>query len=235
MSPRLRPEPFAADHERARNLAAQRLDGPLPPDDAGWLTDHLAWCGPCRAVAAEYGEQRLSLRALRHDLPEAPRDLWARTAAAIESQPARRRRGRRRRFGAFAYAPLVGALVVAVVVGSSLFDRVFPPLGSTTKGPDPEATPFALAAGEIQVLNRNDDGTIDIFSKQLEPGVSGRRRELRPVRHARRHPRRQPRFQGPARRHRLAGPRPHGRRRAGLGRQRHLRAPAQDHRAGTDA
>ena len=44
---------------------------------------------------------------------------------------------------------------------------MFPPLGSTTKGPDPEATPFALAAGEIQVLNRNDDGTIDIFSKQL--------------------------------------------------------------------
>jgi hypothetical protein len=119
-------------------------------------------------VATEYDEQRLSLRALRLDQPQPPRDLWARTSAAIETQPSRRRRVRRRRFGALAYAPLIGALVVAIVVGSSVFDRVFPPLGSTTKGDDPEATPFALAAGEIQLLNRNSDGTVDIFSKQLD-------------------------------------------------------------------
>ena len=148
VSPRLRPEPFAADHERARVLAAQRLDGSLPPDELGWLGDHLRWCGPCRAVSDEYGQQRLSLRALRHDQPQPPRDLWARTAAAIETQPSRRGATRRRRSGVLGYAPLVGALVVAIVVGSSVFDRVFPPLGSTTKGPDPEATPFLMRSPE---------------------------------------------------------------------------------------
>ena len=114
VSPRLRREPFAADHTRARELAAQRVDGPIGPDDTGWLNDHLAWCGPCRAVAAEYDEQRLALRALRFDEPVPPRDLWARTAAKIEAEPSpTTTREPRRRTGFGVYASLTGALIVA--------------------------------------------------------------------------------------------------------------------------
>ncbi len=168
VSRRFRREPFAADHARARDLAAQRVDGPVAPDDAGWLNDHLAWCGPCRAVAAEYDEQRLALRALRHDQPVPPRDLWARTAAAIEAEPARRRpAGAGRRTGFAGYAPLVAALVVAVALGGTLLDNALPQLGSTTKGDDPEATPINLVAGDVQVLSHGDDGSLEISSRHL--------------------------------------------------------------------
>ncbi len=169
MSPRLRREPFAADHTRARELAAQRVDGPIGPDDTGWLNDHLAWCGPCRAVAAEYDEQRLALRALRFDEPVPPRDLWARTAAKIEAEPSRRRpasRGRRTGFGV--YASLTGALIVALVAGTVVIDRVLPPLDNTTKGDEPIPTPIDLVAGEIQVLSHAADGSLEIQSKYLD-------------------------------------------------------------------
>ena len=36
------------------------------------------------------------------------------------------------------------------------------------RAPTPEATPFALAAGEIQVLSHNDDGSLELFSKRLD-------------------------------------------------------------------
>ena len=168
MSPRLRREPFAADHERARQLAAARVDSAIEPADAHWLNDHLAWCGPCRAVAAEYDEQRLSLRALRFEEPVPPRDLWARTAAKIEAEPRRRRAASRgRRIGVVGYASLVGALVVATVVGGALLDRVLPPLDGGTKGTDAEATPIDLVAGEIQVLSHADDGSLELESRNI--------------------------------------------------------------------
>lgn len=168
VSPRLRREPFAADHERARELAAERVDSAIEPDDAHWLNDHLAWCGPCRAVAAEYDEQRLSLRALRFEQPVPPRDLWARTAAKIEAEPRRHRVAPRgRRIGVVGYASLVGALVVITVAGGALLDRVLPPLGSGTKGVDAEATPIDLVAGEIQVLSHGDDGSLELESRTI--------------------------------------------------------------------
>ena len=78
-----------ADHGRARELAAARLDEAIPAAEAGWLEDHLAACPDCSAVAAEYDDQRSALRSLRLDTPEPPRDLWARTSAALESEGAR--------------------------------------------------------------------------------------------------------------------------------------------------
>lgn len=168
VSPRFRREPFAADHVRARELAAQRVDGPVSPDDAGWLNDHLAWCGPCRAVAAEYDEQRLALRALRHDQPVPPRDLWARTAASIEADPSRRRPARQgRRPGVVGYVPLVAALAVAIGLGSTLLNSTAQ-LGSTTKGEEPDATPIDLVAGDIEVLSHGDSGQLEILSKHLD-------------------------------------------------------------------
>jgi WD40-like Beta Propeller Repeat len=174
VSPRFRREPFAADHERAKTLAASRLDAPIDPADAGWLADHLAWCRPCRAVAAEYDEQRVALRALRHDQPVAPRDLWARTAAAIEADPEYRRRASRRsrraRSPRASLAPIAGLIVVALVVGVGLLNgsSLVPPLGGTDQqGAEP--TPIALTtAGDVQVLGPGNDGTVELTSRQLD-------------------------------------------------------------------
>lgn len=70
-------------HERARMLAAESVDSPLAPDDAKWLASHLKSCPDCAAVAEEH-------LAIRHELvsmpvPEPPRDLWARTSAALDA------------------------------------------------------------------------------------------------------------------------------------------------------
>ncbi len=51
-------------------------------------SEHLDTCGACRGAAAEYDDQRMALRRLRDDAPQPPRDLWARTAAAIEAEGA---------------------------------------------------------------------------------------------------------------------------------------------------
>ena len=81
-----------ADHPRARpGLAATRVDWPLEPDDAAWLDAHLASCDgvPLR-------RRRLRARTASRcapcatSQPEPPRDLWARTAAAIERESASR-------------------------------------------------------------------------------------------------------------------------------------------------
>ena len=177
MSPRRPADPSAsgpADHARARELAALRLDEPLPTQEAAWLDDHLAACDPCRAVAADYDLGRSALRALRVATPQAPRDLWARTSAALEAERGlvARRGGHRSRtgwrlpadrLGRLALAPLAGLLVVAVVVGSGL-------LGGRTAVPDTGAlaTPIALTAStDLRVLTRASDGTVSIVSGQM--------------------------------------------------------------------
>ncbi len=85
-----------ATHDRARGLAAERLDGPLQPTHAAWLEDHLRGCLTCRSIATSYEADRMALRAMRDRTPEPPRDLWARTSAAIEHESALGR-GRPRR------------------------------------------------------------------------------------------------------------------------------------------
>ena len=77
----------ASTHERARALSVQRLDTRLEPADGEWLDEHLVGCEACRSTAADYEADRLALRALRDRQPEPPRDLWARTSAAIKGLP----------------------------------------------------------------------------------------------------------------------------------------------------
>ena len=167
VSPSLR---RGADHERARELAAQRVGEVLAPGDAAWLDAHLAACDACAAVASDYDADRAALRSLRGASPEPPRDLWARTAAAIEAEAARGRgafgagRPARRVLGlpAAVLAPAAGLAVVAIVVGAALFNGVpLPP------GIGPGATPFALAGGNVAVLSRGADGSIEIHTGSL--------------------------------------------------------------------
>src|SRR5436190_23280592 len=117
-----RPDEWPSFHDRARADLADRLEAALDPDEAAWLDGHLATCGACRDVEDEYTAQRLELRALRDRMPQPPRDLWARTAAAIERE-SRFRDGSapRNLIGRRLLAPsalLATALVVAVAVGT---------------------------------------------------------------------------------------------------------------------
>ena len=153
------------------------MAGDLGAEEAGWLDEHLAGCAPCAALAAQYAADRLALRSLRDATPEPPRDLWARTAAAIERESSGSRgnpllAGRR-----MARVPLgawSGIAVVALVVGVSALSGLRfqsgpaidsePSSGSTTggdqgSGPDVAlATPFAVGAGDVQWVDKSANG-----------------------------------------------------------------------------
>ncbi len=141
----------AAGHAHARQLAGDRLGSPLTELDETWLDLHLADCAACRSIAAEYEADRLALRALRDHQPEAPRDLWARTAAALERESAAaggrapRATGRSWRSG-----PLVGVAsgvaVIALVIGVSALSGAFVRVPTTANVPGASTPPVAVAS-----------------------------------------------------------------------------------------
>jgi len=144
-----RPDAWSDAHSRARLRAAEWLDGPLDPSESAWLDDHLGSCAACRATAAAYAAQRLELRALADRPPVPPRDLWARTAAAIEREAAFRDRAvarRGRRSSLAPYALLSAALVVAVVIGTLTFSQLSPHDGVTTASSSLPGRPSAETA-----------------------------------------------------------------------------------------
>jgi len=185
-----------AAHERALALAGELLLAPLGEAEASWLDAHLASCGECRATVDAYATDRALLRTLRDAPPVPPRDLWARTAAAIEGEAARdrgsRRAGRRAsaaagaawvppdadaarrrpRLGAGPLGALSGALVVLVVVGASLLSGPSPtppPTGTVPAGSDaPNATPIAVTADGLAWVRRSDDGTYSVFTAPVQ-------------------------------------------------------------------
>ena len=157
-------------HEHARLRAAERLARPLEPAEAAWLQDHLAGCDACRSIAAAYDADRLALRDLRETTPQPPRDLWARTSAAIERDAATHRQGKRgTASGRTRTLPALGALsglaVVVVVVGVSVISGGFLgrspitalgqlPGTQASVGPGsslsvPRPTPIAVGAGNV--------------------------------------------------------------------------------------
>jgi len=175
---RRRPDMDGPSHERARVRAAERLDGPLDPAEAAWLDEHLAGCTACTAVARSYEADRAALRGLRAYEPEAPRDLWARTSAAIERESSHRPAARsasgrtatapRRRLPALGV--LSGVAVIAVVIGATALSGAFlngpstglgpNPSGSAVAGtvPTPGPTPILVAAGDVGWVDTANDG-----------------------------------------------------------------------------
>jgi hypothetical protein len=166
-------------HERARTLLAERLTEQIDAADVAWLEEHLAGCEPCRAVDAEYRVDRRELRILT--APEPPRDLWARTSAALDAE--RRRHPRRDEVVARGSRSSAGArsvrltppialgiaavIVGAFVVGSQLGPAAQAPgfaLGSPATTTVPSqlaglATPIAVAGGDVAWSVRAADGT----------------------------------------------------------------------------
>ncbi|HEV8402443.1 MAG TPA: hypothetical protein VGQ31_05360 [Candidatus Limnocylindrales bacterium] len=142
----------AAGHAHARQLAADRLGSPLGEIDETWLDHHLAGCPACRSVAAGYEADRLALRAMRDHQPEAPRDLWARTAAALERESAAAGGARRRPVTGRSWrsGPLLGVAsgvaVIALVIGVSALSGAFVRVPATGDVPGPSALPVAVAS-----------------------------------------------------------------------------------------
>jgi hypothetical protein len=172
------------DHHRARSLASDALLGPLSHDDLAWLERHHLACEDCRSAAADYERQRAFIRG--QPRPEPPRDLWARTRTAIDAD-AGRSRGRT---ALVPYGALAGALVVAVVVGTSVLSRPAipdaetspsPPLPTTVAEPSPAGTarptPLEVAVGDVSWLQRQDDGTYAVALAAVEQVC---RPEIRP-------------------------------------------------------
>jgi hypothetical protein len=151
------------DHERALELAAVRVGESLPAADDAWLEAHLVGCPACTRAAADFHAQRSLFAPARRSFPEPPRDLWARTAGSIEAQRMPKRSGGVARL----YAPLAGAMVVAVAVGLGLLNGL-PAKESTSKGDEPDATPFALTAGEVQTVVRNEDGRLELRRQPVD-------------------------------------------------------------------
>ena len=179
-------DPLPGEHDRARRLSAERLAGPLADDDqALWLSTHLAWCAPCRAVRDEYEAQRLELRSLRLAAPQPPRTLWARTSALLDRETRTRPvptlgagsavvRGR----NPAPVGAMSAVLVVAVVVGVSMLGgaRILRPASTDApRQPNlrPAATPFPVPVREVGLYAQVPDGRLAL--------VTGRVHEVCPL------------------------------------------------------
>jgi len=190
---RRRPDHWSSPHERARTRAAERLDGPLGLVEASWLEEHLAACPDCATIAAAYEADRAALRSLRDEAPVPPRDLWARTAAAIEidrpaggqpdpSVPPRRR--------IVPVGVLSGVAVIAVVVGVSAVSSgllggsagiavvTAPSIGSPSgSAPTPlgtpqvavaAPTPIVVGAGAVRWFDQDADGSLAFVAAHVD-------------------------------------------------------------------
>ena len=177
---RRRQDRWSDEHAHARTRLAERLDGPLGLTESTWLDEHLAGCPSCTAIAAAFEDDRVALRALRDQMPEPPRDLWARTAAAIEAEASRGadgRTGSRRR--SLPVGAMSGLVVVAIAVGVTLLSGTilfYDDTGNGVKGDDGielppgtsvaavptavEATPFAVDAGAVGWIDQGPNAGI---------------------------------------------------------------------------
>ncbi len=176
-----RSDDWSTQHDRARARLSERLDGPLDAEESRWLDEHLANCDECAVTAVEYAAQRLELRALRDRMPVPPRDLWARTATAIEREAGHRAlqsSGGPRRATLAPYAVLAGVVAVAVVVGTLTFSQL-PPTKTATPAasnqiavasdtpPPPAPTPLAVARQEVEYVSLGRDGEYKINTTQI--------------------------------------------------------------------
>src|SRR5258705_8109864 len=130
-------------HDRARALSSSRLVEALDPDETAWLARHLESCTECSREDEAFVADRELLRSLRDKPIEPPRDLWARTAAALD-----REGGKRFPTDARARAPrpplpvgaAAGVLILLVVAATALLPGILPPKA-------PSATDVAAASG----------------------------------------------------------------------------------------
>jgi hypothetical protein len=176
-----------ATHDRARALTSAELLQPLGEDDAAWLARHVDACAECRRDRDGFQADQALLRSLRDTTPQPPRDLWARTAAAIDREAGSRRRGpagasaRQGRRGFARGLPVgaaAGVLVLLVALGLS-YRQTIPPLvppasadvaavsGSPAQ-PPPQPTPLAVAAGDVGWVRPAANGRWELLISRVD-------------------------------------------------------------------
>ena len=160
-------------HERARALSSRRFLERLDPDDDGWLNDHLEACAECREENVAFAADRELLRTLRDEPIEPPRDLWARTAAALDAAATKRAfpAASRRPFSrAMPIGAAAGVVVLLVVIGSALLPGVLPsnppPVGLSSLQPGP--TPIVVAAERIGLLRPSANGQYEFVFTDVD-------------------------------------------------------------------
>jgi WD40-like Beta Propeller Repeat len=162
-----------ATHDRARALSSRRLLEPLDTDEDAWLQRHLAACAECRREDDAFAADRELLRSLRDTPIEPPRDLWAKTAAALDVASSRRPGSDAARPSFWRTVPrgaAAGLAVLVVVLGTVLLPGILPsgpgPVAVGSAGPG--GTPITVAAAPIQVLRHRADNTFDFVSTDVD-------------------------------------------------------------------
>jgi len=167
-------------HDRARALSSRRLLESLDADEEGWLGHHLDTCTECRAEDEAFAADQAMLRSLRDKPIDPPRDLWARTSAALDAaagnrgtQPFERTRpgrpgGANRWWRTMPVGMAAAAVVVLVVVGGAVLPSLIGPGPRATdqtavfsQVPGPTAITVDTAA--IAAARVRPDGSIDVF------------------------------------------------------------------------
>jgi hypothetical protein len=168
-------------HDRARAIVAAGLFESVDAQDAAWLDVHLAGCAECVQEREAYLADHQLLQALRQSDITPPRDLWARTSAALDAE-----RRRDRTFERFVGTPaqrrrtiplgvLSGVLVALVVVATSLVPRppstaLATPPGSSVSGTAsaPGPTQIIVTADSVGWIQANPDGTYSLISADVD-------------------------------------------------------------------
>lgn len=159
-------------HVRFRELIAARLDRSLTRVDLRALTSHLKGCAACQQVEREYRAQRELLRALPTRYP--PRDLWARTSAALDREVARgsyraarggpgRSFGRRRAAGPTA-ALMTTVAALGLITAISVMNLA--PVAQQTPSTASVPTPFGVPPQRLAFVGSGDDD-IALYSTQV--------------------------------------------------------------------
>jgi hypothetical protein len=167
-----------APHDRARALSSRRLLEPLEGDDEAWLDRHLDACTECRRDDEAYAADRALLRSLRDKPIEPPRDLWARTSAALDAAAAKRGPSGERRpiWRSLPVGALAGVAVLLVVIGTTLLvpgisprpgEPTGPPVAQGSPSFEPGPTPIHVTAADVPVLRPGVGGSFDVVVTKI--------------------------------------------------------------------
>ena len=176
-------------HDRARSLSSSQLIEPLDADEATWLAGHLESCSECRRETEAFAADRELLRSLRDKPIEPPRDLWARTSAALDREagkrgpadrradrlsPAPRQRDTRSPWQPLPVGAVAGVLILLVVLGTALLPGILlpgqVPGGTQVAGASspPGPTPIAVAANPIVRVSTAADGSLELMFTDID-------------------------------------------------------------------
>jgi hypothetical protein len=172
-----------AGHDRARTLMSDGLLVTLPPEDAAWLGRHLDGCTDCGRDWKAFRADHRQLRALRDQPLEPPRDLWARTSAALDREARRRgvagssrsARGQRRGAGwrALPLGAAAGAIVIAAVIGTRSITDIPPSSTAAASAfafvPTPDPTGLLVPDAEpVAIFRETATGSWELVYRDVK-------------------------------------------------------------------